>query len=251
MLRVVAKIETCNDIDTCPQIVEVPGMAGDVLVQGYDDVDPSVTAEAGTPAGERLVRVPRAMLIEAGRRLERERLFEEFTHSAFRLETLPQYQLTPESDERFRAFLAGEPLPERTPTNSPWLARIRASTAAGRIWTRAHIVSQPLSKLMQFELTTDLENVEAGERVYVADSAIYPWMKGLTQDFWLLDGDEPTGATVLLMRYDRQGRFLNAEISTDHDVIRRCRRRRDMVLARVIPVADYLDQIGLEPARVG
>jgi hypothetical protein len=251
MLRVATKSSQCNDAYTCPQVLEVDDMGGDVLVQGYDDVAPSVAVEAGTPAGERLVRVPRAMLIEAGRRFEQERLFDSFTQEAFRLETLPQYQLGPQEDERFRAFLQGQPLPERSPQTSPWLAQLAASTAAGRRCQRVHITPWPLSDYLRFELTTDLENVAVGEDVRVADRAIwYPELAELTQDFWLFDATTDH-AVAMLMRYDEQGRFAGAEISTDRDVIARCRRHRGFALLHAIPVAAYLDKVGHLLGKVG
>ncbi len=247
MLRVVAE-SACND-KTCPQILEDPDMPDDAYVQGWDDVPTHIMAEAAPPAGERIVRVPRGHIIKAGQRFAEDHLFAT-ARTLFRLETLPQY-LAPAEDERFRAFLEGQPLPERTPATSPWLKQISEGTAAGQQWQRVHIVQEPLSDYLRFELTTAVENVAAGERVYVADRALHPWMKGLTQDFWGFDLDDAEHATAMLMRYDRQGRFEDSEISTDPDIIRRCRRRRDMVLTRAIPVADYLDQIGLQPAKVG
>jgi Family of unknown function (DUF6879) len=250
MLRVAAKTPHCNDAYTCPTITWDTDMPDDAYVQGYTDIPAHVTAAATPPAGESIVRVPRARIIEAAHRFERERLFESFTDSVFRLETQPAYNV-PADDPRWRAFLEGETLPERTPTTSPWLAQIAASTAAGRTWMRVHVLSQPLTDPMRFELTTDLENVAAGENVYVADRARHAWMQGLIQDFWGFDLDDPQRATVMLMRYDSDGRFMDAEISTDPDVIRRCRRRRDLVLPRSVLVADYLDQLGLEPAKMG
>ncbi len=247
MLRVLASA-TCNDADTCPRVIEPPDRPDEVYVQGYDDLDPRVVAEASPPAGERLVRVPRVMLIEAGRRLERQALFASFTHSAFRLETLPQY-LVPQEDERFRAFREGRSLPERSAKTSPWLRQIADTTAAGRHWQRVHVVGQPISDYLRFELLTDSENVAAGEEVRVADRDAHPEIAACSTDFWLLDGDTDH-AVALLMRYDIEGRFLDAERCTDPDVLARCQRQRKLVLARSIPVADYVAKVGLMPLPV-
>jgi len=249
MLRVLAANQGCNDANTCPQVVEAPGVSDDVFVQGYDDVDPRVLVEASPPSGERLVRVPPSMLIEAGRRLERQELFASFTHTAFRLETLPQY-LVPQEDERFRAFREGRPLPERSPQTSPWLEQIARSAAAGRRWQRIHVVRRPFTEYLRFELVTDPENVAAGEDVRIAAREAYPELAACNQDFWLFDGDTDH-AVALLMRYNSEGRFVEAERCTDPDVLARCRRQRDLVLARSIPVADYLAEVGLTPLPVG
>jgi hypothetical protein len=249
MLRVLASNPGCNDADTCPQVVEAPDVSDDVFVQGYDDVDPKVLAEASPPPGERLVRAPRSMLIQAGRRLERQALFASFTHTAFRLETLPQY-LVPQEDERFRAFREGRPLPERSPQTSPWLQQIAHTAAAGRRWQRAHVVGRPFTDYLRFELVTDLENVAAGEDIRIADRDVHPELAACARDFWLFDG-ETDHAVALLMRYDSEGRFIEAERCTDPDILARCRHQRDLVLAHSIPVADYLAEAGLAPLPVG
>jgi Family of unknown function (DUF6879) len=122
MLRVLGG--SCNDADTCPRVLEEPDVSDDVFVEGYDDVDPKVVAEASPPPGWRLVRVPRRILIDAGRRLERQALFASVTDSAFRLETLPQY-LVAQEDERFRAFRESRPLPARSAKTKPMVAADR------------------------------------------------------------------------------------------------------------------------------
>jgi hypothetical protein len=249
MFRVLASSPGCNDADTCPRVVEAPEVSDDVFVQGYDNVDPRVLEEASPPAGERLVRVPPSMLIQAGQRLERQALFASFTHSAFRLEALPQY-LVPQEDERFRAFRERRPLPERSPQTSPWLGQIARTTAAGRRWQRVHVVGQPFTEYLRFELLTDQENVAAGEDVRVADGDAQPELEACTQDFWLFDADTDH-AVALLMRYDPEGRFVEAERCTDPDILARCRRQRDLVLARSIPVADYVAEAGLTHLPVG
>jgi hypothetical protein len=239
MIRLLAKNErSCNDKDTCPQVADAPDVSDEVFVQGYEDIDPRVLAEVSPPAGERLVRVPREVLIKAGHRLERAALFDSFTQTAFRLETLPQY-LVSQEDERFRAFREGRPLPERSPATSPWLRQIATTTAAGRRWQRVHVVGQPLTEYLRFELLTDQENVAAGEDARVADRDAHPDLGAFSVDFWLLDGDTDH-AVALLMRYDHQGRFVDSERSTDSDILARCRRQRDLVLAHSVPVAEYL-----------
>ena len=73
------------------------------------------------------------------------RCFEAFTVSAFRLETLRAYAAPGEQD-RVRAFRVGLPLPERPAGASRWLARIAATTAAGKSWHRVRVLDRPLSE---------------------------------------------------------------------------------------------------------
>ena len=65
--------------------------------------------------------------------------FDEFRVSAFRLETLRQYAI-PVEDERIAAFRENRPLPERSVRTSQWLRRIADTTAAGKRWSRVHVV---------------------------------------------------------------------------------------------------------------
>jgi len=58
----------CPDGD-CPKVFDVEDGTGDLVVQGFD-LTPAVLAELGQPpAGERAVRIPRAILEEASRAL--------------------------------------------------------------------------------------------------------------------------------------------------------------------------------------
>jgi len=57
----------------CPTVHGVPTEQEDVFVQGYVVTDATLLAELGLPAGETVVRVPRTLLVEAGRKIEDER----------------------------------------------------------------------------------------------------------------------------------------------------------------------------------
>ena len=162
--------------------------------------------------------------------------FARFTRSAWRLETLPAYG-TPESDPDFAAFLRlGHltPLSER-PRKQEWMAAVRQAVAEGRRIGRVHVLRRPLTPYLAYELATYPENVEAGEDVRIADLDQHPELADLDTDFWLLDDE-----LVLVMDYDPEGRFLSLTPTSDPSVLRRCRRRRDLAIARSIPVQEFL-----------
>ena len=73
------------------------------------------------------------------------RCFEVFTVSAFGLETLRAYAAPGEQD-RLKAFRLRRPLPGRPAPASRWLARIAATTAAGKSWHRVRVLDRPLSE---------------------------------------------------------------------------------------------------------
>jgi hypothetical protein len=163
-------------------------------------------------------------------------LFNNFTHSAFRLETLPQY-LVDEESEDFATWKAGRSLPERSPRTSPWLRRIQDTTWSGKAWCRVHVVDKPLSEYVRYEVVGYRESAAAGEDVRIADRAASQLLEGLTSDFWLFDGDTDH-AVAVLMRYDLAGHFIGWDPTEDPVTIRSCRERRDIALAYSLPLAE-------------
>jgi hypothetical protein len=158
------------------------------------------------------------------------RLFEQSAKSAFRLETLPTY-LVPQEEDALAAWRAGDRRLD-TPQDSPWLARIRASTNTGYQWSRVHVLDYPLTEYSEFELFGYQALVAAGEQVYVADRADSPELEQLREDFWVLDD-----ATVIRMIYDANGRFLQPELVDDIDPYL---ESRDVALRHSEPLAVYL-----------
>ena len=164
-------------------------------------------------------------------------VFDSFRESAFRLETLPVY-LDDSETEEFAFFLAGKPLPERSARTDPWLRRVADSTAAGKRWSRVHVVRHPLTDYLRFELLGYEGNVASGEDVRVASRDVHPVLDGLQQDFWLFDGDSGR-PFALLMGYDSSGRLRDVKQTSDPTVIERCQRERDLAVACSIPLHEY------------
>jgi hypothetical protein len=158
-------------------------------------------------------------------------LFEGATSSVFRLETLQLYD-APSEAERRQAFAAGRE-GWRRPDDDESLRLIRAMTARGVAWSRAHVVEEPLSDYLRFELAAYHENEAAGEVVWITKRAAHPDHAGLTEDFVLIDD-----RAGVLFRYDAAGRRLGYERIADQD-LDRYRRHRDLVLAHAVRLADY------------
>jgi hypothetical protein len=167
-----------------------------------------------------------------------EEFFARFRKSAFRLEALPQYLGT--SDPAFRAFSEGRPLPlSERPTKQDWMRRVANACAQGKRIYRVHVLDQPLTPYLQYELATYPENIKAGEEVYIADRTGRPQLTDLTEDFWLCDADSDR-PFALLMDYDAEGRFLKGELSDAPAVIEKCRRQRDLALANSVLLDEFL-----------
>lgn len=164
--------------------------------------------------------------------------FDSFTDSTFRLETLQQYTIA-EEQERIERFREGLPRPERSVRTSSWLRRIALSTAAGKEWSRVHVVDHPLSEYLQYQMVGYVENQAVGEQITIADRATHPDLEELSKDFWLFDV-ETEDAFAVLMDYDDEGHILAFERVDDTETLQRCRAQRDTALRYAVHLNTYL-----------
>jgi uncharacterized protein DUF6879 len=172
------------------------------------------------------------------------RCFEAFTASAFRLETLRAYATRGEED-RLRAFRRGLPLPGRPARTSRWLARIAATTAAGKSWHRVRVLDRPLSEEECSRLLGYRECAEAGEVIGIADRAACPALATLARDFWLFDADTARPFAALL-NYNHAGEYLSAAVTTEPAVIMACVTARNLAQHYSVPLGTYLAQLKAE-----
>ncbi|MGH7883011.1 MAG: DUF6879 family protein [Candidatus Dormibacteraceae bacterium] len=169
---------------------------------------------------------------------EQANLLEGWKHTIFRLETLQTYLVETEA-ERWDAFRQGRPLPPRSSAGKEWLRGIRESSKAGGSWQRVHIVDQPLSDYLLFELHDYADSVEEGYETLVADRSQHPELSDLREDFYLLDSDYENASTVL-MHYESDGKPLTMWRTADLGALADCRERRDLALRHAIPLNDFL-----------
>lgn len=99
-------------------------------------------------------------------------LFTSFERGAFRLETLQVYAGAYEDE--VRAVLAGDPRPAN-PIGDKWAARIRADRVAGKTWQRVHVIEEPRTDYLRYELAVYARNVAAGEDVRVIPVSRGDW----------------------------------------------------------------------------
>lgn len=159
-------------------------------------------------------------------------LFTSFEHTAYRLETLQQYDVSYEV-EPYRAFLEGHPRPTDTAKND-WVDMIRDATAAGKVIQRVHVVEEPLTDYLRYELEWSYTpNVEAGEDIRIMPVETWPSLP--RYDYWLFDSSD-----LWVMEYADDGAFLYIEQVSDPAEIVRHARWRDAALHRSIPYADYM-----------
>lgn len=135
--------------------------------------------------------------------------FHTFRYSVFRLETLQVYAGSGE-DEGIAAFHRGDPEPPPDPVEDEWAARLRANRDAGRIQQRVHVVTEPFTDYLAYELTWEYGlHAAAGE-----DIRIIPvtgrWPDDVPRsDFTLFDS-----RLLFQLNYAPDGTWLGSEVVT-------------------------------------
>ncbi|MBV9012195.1 MAG: hypothetical protein JO272_09115 [Pseudonocardiales bacterium] len=164
--------------------------------------------------------------------------FERAGANIFRLETLQSYRNSGE-DQALAAFQAGHPH-LITPGKRAWVALIRDRTAAGCAMQRVHVVREPITDYLRFELTWGYQpNVEAGEDIRIVRLAPGDrWPVELPQgtDFWLFDF-----SVLYALRYGQDGTWLAAEDVTEPTAIEQACHWREAALRLAMPWRRYLD----------
>jgi uncharacterized protein DUF6879 len=168
---------------------------------------------------------------------EFDQLFNRFTATAFHLETHQAYAVS-EEDERLRAWRDGRPRPERSVRTSPWLQRIASTTIAGKRWSRVHLIKEPLSEYLRYQLVGYVESQAVGEEIRLASINEYPELAGLGPDMWLFDSGTP-GAFGVQLDFDEFGHLIDI-VSVDVDGVVELELERDLALDYSVSLAEYL-----------
>lgn len=142
-------------------------------------------------------------------------------------------------EESVAAFVAGRREPS-DPTHDAWVAQIAANVRAGKTVQRVHVVREPLSSYLRYELTWGYApNVRAGEDIRIVPLAEDDsWPAELAEpgaDFWLFDSQE-----LYRQHYSDEGRLLGMELRVDPTEIARACSWRDTALRLGISWEAYL-----------
>lgn len=156
-----------------------------------------------------------------------------FTHSAFRWEILPTYEVASDGSDYGR-YLAGHdaPTPER---KKPWLDRLASERARGLKRSRVRLLHSPLTDYERYECEWGyVPNAAAGEdiRIIYPPHHRVPVSNRPDHDFWLIDDRYP-----IRMHYTETGEFEGATI--EPVTLPYYRRARDQALAWSHPFSDW------------
>lgn len=158
-------------------------------------------------------------------------LFASIERSWFRLETLQHYSSG--DGDLVQLVATGQPLPRQ---DGPWYEMLRAHTAAGRVLRRVHVVQEPHSAYVTYELAAYRDTTAAGEDVRIIPTPAETWPVGLPrQDFWVLDDYH-----VWAMSYDRFGAFERADLVSDPAEIAQHREWAETAWQTAVPLAAYV-----------
>jgi hypothetical protein len=166
-------------------------------------------------------------------------LFQSFTASAFRLETLSEYRVE-ESAQKVELFLKGTPLPPDG--NDAWCQLVSAARTAGKRMSRVHVIPRRLTPYLRYEIEWGyVYSAEAGEEILLLphDQPGELFATWPLPDFWLFD-DGTNRRSCVRMHYDATGRFLFGQLVTDPSEIDTYRRARDVAIAHAVTLQQYL-----------
>jgi hypothetical protein len=164
------------------------------------------------------------------------RIFDGFSHTALRLESLAHYAV-PAEREAYRDFLAGRPFD--LSWHQPWLEMIKAAVDAGKDVRRVRVMSEPPTPYQAFELTITPHNLHAGEDIRILSTDAARRLALPDTDYWLFDR-----AKVVIMHFDSAGVFLHADVSEGAGAVAECRRLWNLAWDQATP---YVDHIAIHP----
>src|SRR5207302_5571702 len=126
-----------------------------------------------------------------------------------------------------------------------WMGLIADALAAGRRMERVHVVKEPLTEYLRYELEWGYaDSVEAGEDIRILPVAD-DWPDDLPRfAFWLFDSRRSA-----VMHYDDQRRFLGAELREDPETVAQHCYWRDVAWHYAIPYMKYMTERGLVAGR--
>jgi hypothetical protein len=155
-----------------------------------------------------------------------------FARSAYRLETLDWYT-SPATEARLARFLAGEAV---TPAEREgWLSMLRRDRAAGKTIARVHVIAEPLTDYLRYELACYESSAAAGEDIRILPAGAAAGLDLPDFDYWLFDD-----LRAAVQYYGARGAWLRAELVTDTAFIASCRRWRDAAMSAALPLHAYM-----------
>ena len=116
----------------------------------------------------------------------------------------------------------------------PYCDQVRANVAAGKIYRRAHVVSEPLSDYRRWSHSVVQPMVDAGDDIRWIPRRLVSSIAFPGNDFWMLDN-----RLVIFHHYAGNGTNIDFTTSTDPHDIELCRSSFEAVWPLGIPHNEY------------
>ncbi len=226
----------------CPSVHEDLD-SNEIIVHGPPLTDPDDIAQLRhLSEGEVPIVVPRELLVDFGpkevTRVPRiidldafGQLFENFEHTAWRLETRRRYA-SDEETGTYAQFVRGE-----APTwdlGTPWSLTIKAKTTGGASVGRVRIVDSPATEGQRYLLAHADKNAALGEDIRNLSRADADRLGLPAEDFWIFDS-----RLVALLNFDADDNFTDVELITEPAEVIRYSMVRDTAMHDAVPYQEF------------
>ena len=222
-----------EDLDTGEVIIHGPALTDpDDIVHlrhlGQDEVPIVVPRELLVDFGPKEVtRVPNVIGLD-----EFDRLFTQFEHTAWRLETRRRYA-SDEVTDTYAQFTRGEPV-DWDGKDAEWCAERRAQTALGKRFERVRIIDSPPTPGQLYLLDNARRNSSVGEDIRNLSRADAERLQLPEEDFWIFDS-----RLVVLLNFDDADDLVNVELITEPVEVNRYAQARDAATHYAAPYEEF------------
>lgn len=238
---------TGSGVNGCPSIHE-DLLTGEVIVHGPALTDPDDIAQLRhLNEGEVPIVVPRELLVDFGPKEaarvpdvigldEFDRLFTQFEHTAWRLETRRRYA-SDELTNTYAQFMRCEPV-DWEGVDAEWCQERREQAALGKRFERVRIIDHPPTAGQLYLLDNARRNSAVGEKI------LNVWREdtdrlGLPdEDFWIFDS-----RLVALLNFDDADNLVSVELITEPAAVLRYAMVRDEALHHAVPYEEFAAQL--------
>lgn len=167
---------------------------------------------------------------------ERDELLASFKREALHLEMRDVYAVEDEA-ARLARFLergyrdhdaeAGE--------RQPWMTLVRDATAAGKVFRRVRVISEPVTDYIRYVWAGTSVNIDAGEEIkWLPRRLLISAIALPGNDFWLFDD-----STVVFTVFTGKGDVFERQLTTDPAVIQLCQSAFEATWKIAIPHSEY------------
>ncbi|QES45288.1 hypothetical protein DEJ49_33665 [Streptomyces venezuelae] len=241
---------TGSGVNGCPALHE-DLETGEIIVHGPPVTDPEDLAQLRHfGAGETAIVVPPQLLVDFGpKEVQRvpdiigldefDRLFTQFEHTAWRLETRRRYA-SDEGTDTYAQFLAGRPV-DWDGVDAAWCKERREQTALGKTFGRVRIIDEPPTPGQLYLLDNARRNSAVGEDIRSlwrrdADRLNLP-----AEDFWIFDS-----RLVALLNFDDDDNLQDVELITEPVAVNRYAQARDAAMHYAVPYQEAAARVVAE-----